>query len=253
MFGIHAITSMPVLIPVLGAAVALGGLIPILAGIGIIAGLVGLGAGLTLYNTGTRGTDLSGRKLNNREANLRKNVGSEMAASSIMNISALTTSLILYNNANKPILPNNTSSNNNDQNSKKVEAIANEYEGVKEASEFLKSQNVPHKYRKQILESFEIRTIKMETASDSTYGIRFYGGAAEEKGRYLFETFSSTTNRNNLALPYEFNTMTGLQQFKVENGTQMITGIAAPQFQYGSQYVGGAHQWYINSLEALTK
>ena len=116
MFGIYAISSMPVLIPVLGAAVALGGLIPILAGIGIIAGLVGLGAGLTLYNTGTRGTDLSGRELNNREANLRKNVGSEMAASSIMNVTALTTSLILYNYANKPT---ETSSNKVNQETSK--------------------------------------------------------------------------------------------------------------------------------------
>ena len=116
MFGIYAITSMPVLIPVLGAAVALGGLIPKLAGIGIIAGLVGLGAGLTLYNTGTRGTDLSGRKLNNREANLRKNIGSEMAASSNMNITTLTASLILYNYANKPA---ETSSNKVNQETSK--------------------------------------------------------------------------------------------------------------------------------------
>ncbi|MPM65192.1 hypothetical protein SDC9_112084 [bioreactor metagenome] len=127
------------------------------------------------------------------------------------------------------------------------------YAGVKEASEFLKSQNVPREYRKQILESFDVRTIKMETAGDSTFGIRFYGGEAQEKGRYLFETFSPTTNRNNLALPNQWNTMSGSQQFKVESGTQMITGNAAPQLQYGSQYVGGAKQWYINSLEVLSK
>lgn len=68
----------------------------------------------------------------------------------------------------------------------------------------------------------------METAVDSTYGIRFYSGAVEEKCRYLFESFSSTINRNNFALLYQFNTMTGLQKLKVENGTQMITGISAP-------------------------
>ncbi|SCP99894.1 hypothetical protein, partial [Anaerobium acetethylicum] len=127
------------------------------------------------------------------------------------------------------------------------------YAGVKEASEYLKSQNVPREYRKQILESFDVRTIKMETAGDSTYGIRFYGGDAQEKGRYLFETFSPTTNRNNLALPNEWNSMTGLQQFQVKSETSMITGNAASQLQYGSQYVGGAKQGYINSLEALSK
>jgi len=50
------------------------------------------------------------------------------------------------------------------------------YEGVKEASEYLKSQGVPREYRKQILESFDRRTIRIEIAGDSTFGIRFYGG-----------------------------------------------------------------------------
>ncbi len=138
-------------------------------------------------------------------------------------------------------------------NANKVNSKNDLYTGVKEASEFLKSQNVPRDYRKQILESFDVRTIKMETAGDSTYGIRFYGGNAQAKGRYLFETFSNTTNRNNLALPNQFNTMTGLQQFQVKSGTQMITGNTAPQLQYGSQYLGGAKQWYISNLEALLK
>ena len=65
--------------------------------------------------------------------------------------------------------------------------------------------------------------------------------------RYLFETFSPLTNRENLALPYEWNCMTGIQQFQVKNGTTMITGAAAPQ------YTGGANQWYINNLEDLIK
>lgn len=47
--------------------------------------------------------------------------------------------------------------------------------------------------------------------------------------------------------------MTGIQQFKVKNGTTMLTGTAAPQASFGSQYTGGANQWYINSLEDLIK
>ena len=47
-----------------------------------------------------------------------------------------------------------------------------------------------------------MRTIKLETAGENTYGLRFYGNASAE-GRYLFETFSPLTNRENLALPYE--------------------------------------------------
>lgn len=127
------------------------------------------------------------------------------------------------------------------------------YAGVREASEYLKSQGVPRQYRKQILESFDVRTIKMETAGDSTFGIRFYGGNANAEGRYLFETFSPTTNRNSLALPYEWNSMTSIQQFQVKSGTTMITGNAAGQTSFGSQYIGGAKQWYINSLEDLIK
>ena len=126
-------------------------------------------------------------------------------------------------------------------------------DGVKQASEYLQSQGVPRAYRKQILESFDVETIKLQTAGESTYGLRFYGGNANAEGRYLFETFSPLTNRQNLALPYEWNSMTGIQQFQVRNGTTMITGKAAAQKSFGSQYIGGANQWYINNLEDLIK
>lgn len=129
------------------------------------------------------------------------------------------------------------------------------YDGVKDASAYLKEQGVPRDFRKQHLESFDVRTIKMENATDSTYGLRFHDGGinASEKGRYLFETFTPQTNRNNLALPPEWNGMTGINQFQVRKVTPMITGNAAPQPKMGSQYVGGAKQWYINNLEDLIK
>ena len=125
------------------------------------------------------------------------------------------------------------------------------YLGVKQASEYLKGQGVGRKYRKQILESFDVRTINIKIADDSTYGLRFYGGNANAEGRYLFETFTPEINRENLALPYEWNSMTGIRQFQINPGTIIIAGRAAPQLEYGSQYVGGANQWYINSLEDL--
>ena len=132
-------------------------------------------------------------------------------------------------------------------------SIDDVYDGVKQASEYLKQQGVPRQYRKQILESFDVRTIKLKTAGENTYGLRFYGGNASAEGRYLFETFSPLTNRANLALPYEWNSMTGIQQFQVKSGTTMITGAAAPQSSFGGQYIGGANQWYINNLEDLIK
>lgn len=57
----------------------------------------------------------------------------------------------------------------------------------------------------QILESFDVETIKLQTVGDSTYGLRFYGGNA------------------------------------------------AAQKSFGSQYIGGANQWYINNLEDLIR
>ena len=91
------------------------------------------------------------------------------------------------------------------------------YEGVKKASEYLKSQEVPRKFRKQILDSFDVRTIKLEVAGESIYGLRFFDGVnADAKGRYLFETFNPLIKRNNLALPHEWNAMTGLKQFHIK-------------------------------------
>ena len=133
------------------------------------------------------------------------------------------------------------------------ESTGDVYDGVKQASEYLKQQGVPRQYRKQILESFDVGTIKLEIAGKNTYSLRFYGGNANAEGRYLFETFSPLTNRANLALPYEWNSMTGIQQFQVKSGTIMIIGAAAPQSSFGAQYIGGANQWYISNLEDLTK
>ncbi len=63
----------------------------------------------------------------------------------------------------------------------------------------------------------------------------------------------SCDDRENLALPNEWNSMTGIQQFQIRSGTKMITGNVADQVGFGLQYVGGAKQWYINNLEDLIK
>ncbi len=127
------------------------------------------------------------------------------------------------------------------------------YAGVKQASEYLKSQNVHRKFRKKILESFDVKTIYMDTAGESTYGIRFhdFGVKAEPKGRYLFESFQPLSTRNGAALSWEWNEVTGIKQWKIEPGTTLIKGKSAPQFNFGSQYSGGVEQWYINNLNKL--
>ncbi|WP_332651816.1 hypothetical protein [Lysinibacillus sp. 54212] len=128
------------------------------------------------------------------------------------------------------------------------------YIGVKQASEYLKSQGVPRQFRKTTLESFEIGTIRLDVAGSNTYGLRFYDDInASAKGRYLFETFSPQVNRSNLALPPDWNRMTGIQQWKVKPDTIIIKGKAGSQFQMGDQYIGGVEQWYITNLESLIK
>ena len=125
----------------------------------------------------------------------------------------------------------------------------NPYQGVKEASKYLKSQGVPRKYRKQILESFDRETIKVRSAGTSEYGLRYFDGInAQAKGRYLFETFPAT--RSSLAVKPKWNHMTNIAQFKVKPGTTIIEGKAAPQ---GLGLPGGQTQKYINDLERLIR
>ncbi|MFB1052067.1 hypothetical protein, partial [Paraliobacillus sp. JSM ZJ581] len=132
--------------------------------------------------------------------------------------------------------------------------LNDQYIGVKQASEYLKSQGVPRQFRKTTLESFEIGTIKLDVAGSNTYGIRFYDDInASAKGRYLFETFSPQVNRSNLALPPDWNRMTGIQQWQVKPDTIIIKGKAGSQFQKGNQYIGGVEQWYITNLDDLIK
>ena len=84
-------------------------------------------------------------------------------------------------------------------------------------------------------------------------GLDYVYSNANAEGRYLFETFSPLTNRSNLALTYEWNSMTKIQQFQVKSGTTMITGAVASQTSFGAQYIGGAIQWFINNLEDLIR
>ncbi len=64
-------------------------------------------------------------------------------------------------------------------------------------------------------------------------------------GQYLFETFTPQVNRANLALPGEFNLMTGIKQWQIAPGTTYLRGRVGPQLQYGPQYIGGGDQIFI--------
>jgi len=127
------------------------------------------------------------------------------------------------------------------------------YAGVKQASEYLKSQGVPRNVRKKVLESFDTRTIYMDKAGESTFGIRFhdFGVKAQPKGRYLYETFQPLSTREGAAIKWEWNDMIGVSQWQVKSGTTIIKGKAAPQIENGVRYGGGIEQWWINNLDNL--
>ncbi|MFP1779985.1 RHS repeat domain-containing protein, partial [Lonsdalea quercina] len=121
------------------------------------------------------------------------------------------------------------------------------YQGVKDASAYLRSMGVSRAQRKQIIDSFDLETISVRKAGNNQFGTRFhdYGKTARAEGQYVFETFTPQTNRAGLALPPEWNGMTGIKQWQIKPGTTMIRGRAAPQFEYGSQYSGGAEQIFV--------
>lgn len=93
----------------------------------------------------------------------------------------------------------------------------------------------------------------MDVAEENTYGLRFFGTppkpyrgiGVKAKGSYLFETFTLQINRTNLAIPPNWNKMTKLHQWQIKPGTHIIRGDVAPQLNFGSQYVGGAKQMWV--------
>jgi RHS repeat-associated protein len=121
------------------------------------------------------------------------------------------------------------------------------YQGARDASALLKSQGVPRNVRKQVLASFDTRTIRVRTAGPHEFGIRYFDSLnAHARGRYLFETFPTT--RQSLALPPHWNQMKGFKQWQIRPGTQIIEGATAPQ---GSYYPGGQLQKFVPDLGDL--
>lgn len=120
------------------------------------------------------------------------------------------------------------------------------YEGIKQASRYLRNMGVSRAKRVEILRSLIPETVRVEVAGPSLHALRFYGGGkAPPMGQYLFETFSPLTNRANLALPRQFNTMTAIQQWRVRPGAVFFRGRVAPQLEYGAQFIGGAEQIFV--------
>ncbi|MCG3724109.1 hypothetical protein EXA15_17010, partial [Vibrio cincinnatiensis] len=125
--------------------------------------------------------------------------------------------------------------------------LGQRYTGVKEASQFLQDADVPRDIRKQVLESFDIKTLNMRQATDSEFGIRYFDNVnAWEKGRYLFETFPAS--RQNLALKPKWNQMTYMKQFQIRSNTTILEGRVSSM---GVGVEGSQIQKYILDLNDL--
>ena len=126
-------------------------------------------------------------------------------------------------------------------------ATVDPYPEVKQASQYLQDMGVPRAQRVQILQSFDVSTLTVQTADDATFAIRFhdFGQTALPMGQFLTDTFTPLTNPGNLSLPPQWNGMTGISQWQITQGTTYLRGQVAPQLQLGSQYVGGADQIFV--------
>lgn len=92
----------------------------------------------------------------------------------------------------------------------------------------MREMNIPRSVRKQVLGSFDVRTLRVRAAGDAEFGIRFYDNIeAFPRGRSLFETFPAS--RDSLALQECWNRMTGFKQWQIRPGATVFEGATSPQ------------------------
>lgn len=114
------------------------------------------------------------------------------------------------------------------------------YAGVREASQLMRDLKVPRDVRKTVLQSFDVRTLRVRAAADAEFGIRYFDNVdAFPRGRYLFESFPAS--RDSLALQIKWNQMTGFKQWQIRPGATVFEGAASRQ----GVWQGGQTQKYI--------
>ena len=99
---------------------------------------------------------------------------------------------------------------------------------------------VPRADRVRILQSFEVDAMRVRTAGQNEFGLRFFSDPNRIGGSYLFETFPAS--RGSLAIKPEWSTMSGFRQFQVRPGATILEGPAAAQ---GPLLPGGQTQKFI--------
>jgi hypothetical protein len=94
--------------------------------------------------------------------------------------------------------------------------------------------------RVRILQTFEVNAMKVRTAVQSDFGLRYFSDSNRAGGSYLFEAFPAS--RGSLAIKPEWSTMYGFRQFQVRPGATILEGPAASQ---GAFLPGGQTQKFI--------
>jgi hypothetical protein len=121
------------------------------------------------------------------------------------------------------------------------------FEGVREVSRTLINASIAREDRIDIISSFVERKIIQRTATGNESVIRYFGGKARAKGRFVTPSFPvSGSARDVLALPPE-NLGTGLSQFRLRKGAIFFEGPVAPNFQRP----GGGVQYFVPNLDDL--
>lgn len=104
----------------------------------------------------------------------------------------------------------------------------------------MRDMGIPRNIRTQVLQSFDVRTIRVRAAGEAEYGLRYFDNVdAFPRGRYLFETFPAS--RDSLGLQIDWNQMRGFQQWRIRPGATIFEGSTAPQ----GVWRGGQTQKYI--------
>lgn len=143
--------------------------------------------------------------------------------------------------------------------SEKARAVVfgNQYEGVRELSGLLRDAGLSRKQRLDIINSFEEGSIIARRADGTENVIRFFGGDADELGRFVTPTFPQGNARSVLALPgpnralgHEYgNTAQYFTQYNLRANARFFEGTVAPNF--GKP--GGGTQYYVPNLDNLIK
>ena len=121
-----------------------------------------------------------------------------------------------------------------------------QYDGVRALSQTLRDAGVPRADRLDVINSFRQGSISVRQATGNENVIRFFGGEANQLGRFVTPNFPQGDARRLLALPPN-NSATGLIQFNLRPGATFFEGTVAPNFGRP----GGGVQYFVPNLNNL--